>query len=193
MSERIDYNGYSGFASRSADLSVLKDKMGRYRTQSLFLETIKRDQLESGYSPLYTLREHETDGLPSIWQIYMHSDTEFSAAIKIVGSIRHWHKLTDSEWFNEPKPSQVGGLYLPGLKEWRGYKEEADKAMARATLLAKAAAGDTGAAKAILGLDDRKVDGRKKSDTPQLVKDTEEEKVNADFQLLQLVTNERKS
>lgn len=75
----------------------LRDVNGRYRTQSLFLET----HTGSNDAPVYTLRHHEHNGLPSARQVYLEAadPTEFRAAIALLGSWEHWQRLTRTGWF----------------------------------------------------------------------------------------------
>lgn len=80
----------------------LKDSMGRFRTQSLFVEN-KHDS----YPAPFTLKEYDHRGAMSMYQKYMdYSDpTEYSVAIGLLGSWRHWEMLTGATWF-EPYITQ---------------------------------------------------------------------------------------
>ena len=87
----------------------LKDRQGRYRTQSLFHELIQWNTRQN-YEPLYTLAEEDGKfGLPSARQIYLQAEdpTEYEAAMALVGSWDHWQKLMGNEGF------------MDYLKEWR--------------------------------------------------------------------------
>ena len=91
------YKTYEGFLNPEADRSVLKDKRGVIKTQSLFLES-QQYKLKAKYPPLYSLTEEEREGLPSAYQIYMNSSDEYEAAMKLVGSLRHWRRLCALDW-----------------------------------------------------------------------------------------------
>ena len=80
----------------------LKDSMGRFRTQSLFVE-YKHDS----YPAPFTLKEYPHRGAISMYQKYMdYSDpTEYSVALGLLGSWRHWEMLTEAAWF-EPLITQ---------------------------------------------------------------------------------------
>lgn len=83
--------------------------MGRYRTQSLFLELYLKDTEARDLEPIFTLKSDEWKGLPSAKKIYINSNdpTEYSVAQELLGSWEHWLKLTECSWFK------------PYLKEWR--------------------------------------------------------------------------
>lgn len=85
------------FQTPSRDLLI--DKMGRYRTQSLFRETAYSIK---DASPLWTLKEQDPQGiLPSLRQIYMElaDPTEYEFAQLCFGSWRHLEHLCTIEWF----------------------------------------------------------------------------------------------
>lgn len=118
------------------------DRRGALKTELLFAETIKPDRLEN-YQPLYTLKEQNT-GLPSAYQIYMGSVDEYDAAMKLLGSMRHWRRLCGLKWFVDGIPA-VG---FDGLKSWRKDMEMRDKSKAKKQLLESAEAGSVSAQRA---------------------------------------------
>ena len=75
----------------------LKDSMGRFRTLSLFVE----HKLDSYPAP-FTLKDYDHKGAMSMYLKYMeYSDpTEYSFALGMLGSWKHWELLTSSEWFS---------------------------------------------------------------------------------------------
>lgn len=112
------------------DLPPYKDVMGRWRTDSLFVETIKPlERDDSGeqrfqkYTPMFTLREMDllltpsspwyeryTDKMvPSLRRIYLeyNDPTEYQFASEIFRSTYHWKHLTNLKWFK------------PYVEEWR--------------------------------------------------------------------------
>lgn len=93
----------------------LKDSMGRFRTQSLFVEH-KHDK----YPAPFTLKDYDHNGGLSLYQRYMDTadPTEYSFAIAMFGSWRHWQVLTSTKWF------------APTIKRWRdelSVKFESDR------------------------------------------------------------------
>ncbi len=74
----------------------LKDSQGRFRTQSLFIE-YKHDS----YPAPFTLKEYDHKGALSMYRKYMEigDPTEYSQAIGLLGSWRHWEMLTNTQWF----------------------------------------------------------------------------------------------
>jgi len=144
MPLKYDYTEYTGFKAHDSDRTILKDPRGVQRTENLFIEMNKR---EHKYPSLYTLQDvNERRGLPSAFQIYMHSADETEAAMKIVGSLKHWDKLCNLIWFM--KGSYQGAF--EGINKWREYKVKLDLSVAKNTLMQNAAKGDTAAARKIL-------------------------------------------
>ena len=87
---------------------TLKDSMGRFRTLSLFVEN-KHEK----YPAPYSLKPYNHRGAMSMYQIYMDvgDPTEYTQAIALLGSWKHWTLLSECEWFK------------PLLKEWRNELE----------------------------------------------------------------------
>jgi hypothetical protein len=142
--DRSYYITYQGFSDPDADRSILKDSIGRYRT-NIFYEFNKSAQED--YPPLYTMREDEWKGLPSAYRIYMESDSEYEAAMKLVGSWAHWQRLLKC------KPFINGGEDLGiwmGLDQWREEKAIQDKAVAYNQLKMSAMGGNVQAQKLLL-------------------------------------------
>ena len=79
-----------------------KDSQGRYRTQSLFIETA-----HESYPAFFTLKrvDVEKDGIQyvSLYQKYMEigDPTEYKVALRLFGSWDHWQALCRSKWFKE--------------------------------------------------------------------------------------------
>ena len=92
--------------------SQMKDRMGRYRTQSLFWET-RSD--EKGYIPLFTRKnyDHTVDGVvyPSLKLIYLSYDHipefEYEFAMDIFGTWEHWQMFANDSIFRKD------------VREWR--------------------------------------------------------------------------
>lgn len=93
----------------------LKDTMGRFRTQSLFVE-YKHDQ----YPAPFTLKTYDHRGRMSMYRKYMEigDPTEYSQAIGLLGSWAHWEALCKCTWFK------------PHVEQWRSelkVKFESDR------------------------------------------------------------------
>ncbi len=75
-----------------------KDVRGRWRTESLFIET-NRD--EGKYPSLFTLGPEDVDGRVSMYRIYMDASdpTEYLAAVHLFGSFECWENLCESPFF----------------------------------------------------------------------------------------------
>ncbi len=77
-----------------------KDSMGRFRTQSLFIETPNE-----AYPAYFTLKKQDiTKGghtYISLYRKYMEiaDPTEYQVAVQIFGSWNHWQALMKSNWF----------------------------------------------------------------------------------------------
>lgn len=84
------------------DRTILKDKIGRFRTASLFME------LNQDSDPaIFTLKEndHSLHGIDylSLKRIYLEFGdvTEYEFAIAVFGSWRHWQKLCNNKIIRE--------------------------------------------------------------------------------------------
>ena len=82
---------------------MYKDTKGQWRTRSLFKETIDPTSIASGWTPEFTLKEQDDDGLPSMRRLYMDigDPTEYQFAMDVLGSWEHWCKMCESKWFSE--------------------------------------------------------------------------------------------
>lgn len=90
------------------NLDDLRDEQGRYRTRSLFLETINAD---TPLETIFTLKPRDHRGKISLKRLYLElalPDSEYDFAITVFGEWEHWKKLCESNnWFK------------PYLKAWR--------------------------------------------------------------------------
>lgn len=96
-------------ADYGIDFRVLKDKMKRYRTRSLFKEFWGRTKNQD-WPPIFTLKgEEDKDGLIAIKRIYMEigDPTEYKFAKAVFHDHTHWRHLCKQAWFME------------FVKEWR--------------------------------------------------------------------------
>tara|TARA_Y100001973_G_C5198246_1_gene335798 strand:+ start:723 stop:1247 length:525 start_codon:yes stop_codon:yes gene_type:complete len=76
-----------------------KDKMGRYRTQSLFHEFSYMRKPDDDFNPIYTLKNVPTSNLPCLKDIYMDSNdpTEYTFAIQAFNSWDQWQKIKNNK------------------------------------------------------------------------------------------------
>ena len=87
----------------------LKDVMGRFRTQSLFIEYLAgRDMV-----PVFNLTDFDTPETLSAKRIYLSiaDVTEYKAAQALLGSWDHWVRLSEASWFQ------------PYISSWRDELE----------------------------------------------------------------------
>lgn len=126
--------------------SIRKVGPGRPRTKSLFQEY--RGQTEfTGNSYPYNLKELDTEKSLSMYKIYMEEDTEYDAAMRLLGSWRLWEILCASSWFK------------PYKAKWDEERKVRDKAEARKILMDEARNGSVTAARVIYD-EDKKRAGR---------------------------------
>jgi hypothetical protein len=90
-------------------MSKFKDSVGRYFTQGLFWETCTPENKDRA---IYTLKEQEHHGLPSLKTLYLELSTspeagEYDFAIQCLDGWKHWSHLCSISWFK------------PILAEWR--------------------------------------------------------------------------
>jgi len=122
--------------------AILFDSRGARRTASLFLETSR----DKNKPPVLTLLDYEKKGLPSAYLIYMESETEYDAAMKLVGSMGHWRKLMDCPWFMSGDSDRG----FTGLVQWRKDMAMRDANMAMTILRDKVIGGDKQSAQFLL-------------------------------------------
>jgi hypothetical protein len=81
--------------------SKYKDKGGRYRTLSLFKETIQPMTKRQGYTPCFTLTPEDKDELPSLHRLFVEAEdpTEYKFALEVLGSWTQWQMLKECTWF----------------------------------------------------------------------------------------------
>jgi len=137
------------FSRSDSDRSILKDTRKVMRTASLFKETIDVAAAKN-WTPLYTLKDQDIGDLPSAYRIYMEADDETDAALKLVGSMRHWRKLVATEWFMH------GTQDFDGLKLWREDMKARDEMRAMAVIQEAVESGDLNAAKKLYELTTKK-------------------------------------
>ena len=119
-------------------LPIAEDLVGT--TQGLFFEY--RFQTTCSATAPYCLKpyDHTLDGVVyrSMYLIYMSCDTEYEAAIKLLGSYAHWTKLKRCTWF------------LPYVEEWNAELVLRESALAKSKLVALTEAGNVTAARTLL-------------------------------------------
>ena len=81
------------------DPQDFKDVMGRYRTESLFLETKRNNK----YDSYFTLAHEDKKGHLSMRRKYLEiSDpTEYQVAMQLLGDYKHWQALASRKWFKD--------------------------------------------------------------------------------------------
>lgn len=150
----INYAEYLGFNSPNADRTSLFDSRGAQRTSSLFIEAIDAATTDRGnLVPIYTLRDRQIDERPSAYLIYMSSIDEYEAAMRLVGSMKHWRKLIECNWFL--KGNLVKGY--EGLLAWREDMAARDASLAKRSLLTLAKDGDGAAARKIFDMSTERI------------------------------------
>ena len=113
-------------------MTQFKADNGKYKTQSLFREFNQTDAM-------YCLTPDDKPELEvkSLYKMYMESVDEYDCAMKALGSMAHWRKLTDCEWF------------MKHLRDWRLDMKARDESLAKAQLQAQAEEGNVTAQKAL--------------------------------------------
>ena len=81
--------------------SEYTDKMGRYMTRSLFIETILKEQSAKGIKPMYSLTG--VQGYTDVHAMYVNSadPTGYSFAISAFESWDHFVYLSNLQWFRK--------------------------------------------------------------------------------------------
>lgn len=106
------------------------DTQGRFRTRSLFIEMINKEQIAGGYTPIYTLKG-DPDYI-DIHELYIESDdpTEYAFGVQAFSTWEHFQHIADLDWFK---------AYLT---VWRDELAVRMKAMALKSLMIQAVRPD---------------------------------------------------
>ena len=111
-------------------------------TMALFIENKLPCRMEERkVIPIYNLTPFDTKETKSFYRIYMQCQTEYEAALVLLGSWEHWERLSECSWFH------------PYLKRWRHEVEIRNKAMAVRTVMDMTAKGNVTAAKILLDME----------------------------------------
>lgn len=78
-------------------MSKFKNSIGAYLLNALFYEQTLSDKSQV----LYTLKDRDHCGYPSLYRLYMEADdpTEYNFAITNLDGWDHWERLTECSWF----------------------------------------------------------------------------------------------
>lgn len=116
-------------------------------TKALFYEHRHQTTVELDAPYCLKANDHEFKGVvyKSMYLIYMSCDSEYEAAIKLLGNYQHWTKLKRCTWF------------LPYVEEWNAELRLRESALARAKLVMLTEAGNVTAARTLLN--DKKIAG----------------------------------
>lgn len=86
---------------RQNTTNKFKDNLGRWLSKSLFYESYTAEDRAEKYPYMFTLKDEEFKGLPSLKQIYLSLEdpTEYRIATEYLGGWEHWKSLLESKWF----------------------------------------------------------------------------------------------
>ena len=138
MSEQEEVNKQDLLPKTGDSLPIDKGLVGC--TQGLFFEY--RYQTTTDIPAPYCLKshDHELKGVhyKSMYLIYISCDSEYEAAIKLLGNYTHWLKLKRAPWFR------------PYLESWNAELGLREEALAKSKLVALTQAGNVTAARTLL-------------------------------------------
>lgn len=97
----------------------------------------------------------------SAYLVYMDSVNEYEAAMRLVGDMNHWRKLTEVDWFRNGVHNGTQFI-TPGLLSWREDHRMKREAKALKALQAAQDNGSVPAAKYLHELSSKVVNGKKK-------------------------------
>lgn len=121
-------------AAYAGEIHVPKD-MNR-ATAALFWEKRHESRtLERGKKPLFNMSMRDHDDTLSFPQLYFQCDSDYEAAMVILGSFEHWQRLCEAKWFAEK------------LVKWKEEKAQRDIAHGRAKIKELANSGNLAACK----------------------------------------------
>lgn len=124
-------------------------------TQGLFIEF----QNSEDTAP-YTFKDFDVAKNERVYvsfsSVYLDSTDEYEAAMRLVGSWKHWQKLCQLKWFTEGLPQ----FNWEGIESLRATMSARDRSLARRELLKATEQGNVTAAKAVLEGKEIKKQGR---------------------------------
>lgn len=111
----------------SKDKPLFKNAMGTRFLRELFYETTNADKS----NVVYTLKNEDHEGYPSLYRIYMtyEDPTEYTFAIDNLADWEHWERLLECSWFKEY------------VTKWRREAEIRQKSKALARVLEESRSG----------------------------------------------------
>lgn len=129
-------------------------------TKALFYEHRFQTTVKTTAPYCLKANDHELRGViyKSMYLIYMSCDSEYEAAIKLLGNYQHWTKLKRCTWF------------LPYVEEWNAELVLRESALAKSKLVTLTEAGNVTAARTLLntkkiaGAGKPKAKGKRQSD-----------------------------
>lgn len=116
-------------------------------TKALFYEHRHVTTVQENAPYCLKANDHEFKGVvyKSMYLIYMSCDSEYEAAIKLLGNYQHWTKLKRCTWF------------IPYVEEWNAELVLRESALAKSKLVTLTEAGNVTAARTLLN--EKKVAG----------------------------------
>lgn len=109
-------------------------------TKALFYEHRHQTTVKTNAPYCLKANDHEFKGVvyKSMYLIYMSCDSEYEAAIKLLGNYQHWTKLKKCTWF------------LPYVEEWNAELVLREAALAKSKLVTLTEEGNVTAARTLL-------------------------------------------
>lgn len=106
---------------------IFKNEMGTRFLKELFFEMTSADKS----NVIYTLKNEDHNGYPSLYRIYMSYEdpTEYKFAIDNLADWEHWERLCECTWFK------------PYIDKWRREAEIRQKSRALSRVLEEAESG----------------------------------------------------
>jgi hypothetical protein len=138
-------------------------------TQGLFIEFQNSEDTAPYTFKDFDISKDNDRVYISFSAVYLDSSDEYEAAMRLVGSWKHWQKLLQLKWFVEGLPQ----FNWEGIESLRATVNARDHSLARRKLLEAAEQGNVTAAKAVLEGKEIKKNGR-----PQKGEQTEEFNTN---------------
>jgi len=120
------------------------------------------------YLAIYSKPRLEENGMRSAYRIFMDADSEYDAAIELVGEWALWVKLCEYRWFVEGLESKTDHI---GLNTWREHKAFKIEQEGIAGLRKAAKEGNVSASKELIAVAKRQMGEVKKVGRPKKEED----------------------
>ncbi len=193
------YENFLGFTEPGIDIPEVRSATAFFvelapRMKKEYLNKVRFTMRNKGFD--YNLPNGEVVSLVPAKFVYIYSDSEYEAALKICGNWNAWKRALRNKLFFNGTP-EGNQITFEGVHTWQEQQELRLESKARKQLIKAADAGNVSAQKAVWEeFRDKNTKGRptRESILIETQRQAEEDTlIESDFQLLRLATGDTKA